>query len=78
MAQKGTGTNFFTANGDANVYTALTNEAGNAMLVYAPTASIPSAVANYGVGCILSNTTTGSLYFNKGTTASCTFQEVVS
>jgi len=72
MANK-SGTNYFTDNGDANVKTALTNENGDAIIVSAPSANIPSAKAGYAIGCLLINSTSGSPYVNIGTTASCTF-----
>lgn len=69
----GVGTNLDAKSGNVNV--SLTNDAGNAMRVSCATASIPSAVSGYGVGCTLQDTTTGILYVNTGTTSSCTFTE---
>ena len=40
------------------------------------TGSIPSAVAGYAVGCLLIDTTTGKVYTNQNTAASCTFNSV--
>lgn len=37
------------------------------------TASIPSQVAGYAVGCILINTATGAIYTNQGTALLCSF-----
>jgi hypothetical protein len=76
MASNNVGTNFFTQTGDTNVYVALKDGSGNAMLGYAPTANMPSAVAGYGVGCLLLNTTSGSAYANIGSATSCTFVTV--
>ncbi len=73
MANKGVGTNYFTDNGDTGVQTALIDSDGFATLVKSTTANIPSAKANYQIGCMLQNITTGSLLVNQGTTASCTF-----
>ena len=60
-------------NNGGTVNTYLTNDAGHAILVRCTTANIPSAVANFAVGCQLEDTTTGILYVNTGTTTSCTF-----
>lgn len=76
MASNKSGTNFFTDNGDTGVQTSLTDGSGNAVLVKATTANVPSAKANYSVGCILVNLTTGSILVNTGTTSSCTFVSV--
>lgn len=70
------GTNLFIENGDTGVKTALTNDALDAVLVHATTANIPSGKAGYAVGCLLMNTTTGTLFINQGTVASCSFQDV--
>ena len=59
------------------VQTALVDENGYAILVKCPTASIPSAVAGYAVGCLLINTTSGVLYTNTGSVTSCTFSATV-
>ena len=76
MANKN-GTTFLTENGDASVFTALTDESGNATMARcASTATIPSAKAGYAVGCLLTNATTGSLFINQGSTTSCSFQDV--
>jgi hypothetical protein len=40
------------------------------------TGSIPSAVAGYAVGCVLTDTTTGHVYVNTGSASSCTFNDV--
>lgn len=76
MASNKVGTNFFTATGDTNVYVALADANGNALLGYAPSANMPSAVSGYSIGCILINTTSGSPYVNVGTASSCTFRVV--
>jgi hypothetical protein len=69
------GTNFFTESSDG-VYIALADQAGNATLVRSLTASIPSAVAGFAIGCILSDMETGTQYTNTGTAASCTFTAI--
>lgn len=71
------GTNFFApelVNGGVKV--AFTDENGDAIFVKAATADIPSAKPGYAVGCLLINTTSGVLYYNAGTTASCNFTAV--
>jgi hypothetical protein len=40
------------------------------------TGSIPSAAAGYKVGCILTDTTTGKLYYNSNSVTSCTFNSI--
>lgn len=69
------GTNFFVVK-STGLEIALTNNAGDAILVRATTAGIPSAVAGYAIGCTLQNATTGSLFINQGTAASCSFRDV--
>jgi hypothetical protein len=69
------GTNFWTAV-DANIQVAFSDADGNYSLVKCPTANIPSAVAGYAKGCILVNTTTGSVYTNVGSATSCSFVPV--
>lgn len=76
MASNKVGTNLFTQTGDTNVYVALSDATGNAMLGYAPTANMPAAVSGYGIGCLLLNTTSGSAYVNIGTTTSSNFATV--
>ncbi len=66
------GTNYFTPKTSA-IDVALTDGSNNAMLAKCVAASIPSAVAGYGIGCLLQATDTGALYTNTGTTTSCTF-----
>lgn len=51
----------------------LTDSAGLAMFITAPTASVPNAVAGYAKGCVCMNETTGLGYMNTGTATSCTF-----
>ncbi len=74
------GTNFLApqTNGDTNVTSIFTNNAGDAILVTAPAANVPSAKAGYGIGCILINSTTGSPFVNVGTATSCLFLAIVS
>lgn len=76
MASNKVGTNFYTTAGDSGVEVALTDSSGFAMDCKAATSAIPSAVSGYQVGCLLHNTTTGSLMVNTGTTSSCTFKSV--
>ena len=58
------------------ILVALTDESNNAILVKCATGSIPSGNAGYAIGCELIDTTTGLLYTNTGTAASCTFTAV--
>jgi len=51
----------------------LTDTAGNIMLAYG---TLPSGVAGYSVGGLFIVTSTGILYSNTGTTASCSFVKV--
>lgn len=53
-----------------------TDELNRVTVAKCATGSIPNAVAGYAVGCLLINTTTGHLYVNTGTAASCTFNDV--
>lgn len=69
------GTNLF-APDTAAVHIALTDESGNAILVKCATGDIPSSASGYAIGCMLVNTTTGTLYTNTGTASSCTFTAV--
>lgn len=46
---------------------------GNTTKARCPTGEIPSASAGYAIGCLLVDTTTGELYTNIGTAASCSF-----
>lgn len=78
MASNKVGTNLSTGAGDTNVFISLTDNNGNAMLGFAPSANMPSAVSGYGIGCMLFNTTSGSPFVNVGTTTSCTFLAIVS
>lgn len=68
----GRGTNYGVL-GEDGVTVEFVNQDGNATRVRCATASIPSAVAGYAVGCELTNTTTGLLYINTGTVTSATF-----
>ena len=72
MASNKVGTNFFTKTGDTNVYVALADRDGNAMLGYSPTANMPTT-GGYQIGCMLFNTTSGSPYVNIGTTTTANF-----
>lgn len=76
MANKGVGTNYYTDNGDTGVQTSMIDGDGYALDVKCTTANIPSAKANYQIGCVLHNITTGSVFINQGTTASCSFRDV--
>ncbi len=76
MASNKVGTNYFTQTGDTGVFAALTDTDGNVVLARASTANKPSSVAGYQIGCLLINITTGSLFVNTGTAASCTFVSV--
>lgn len=51
----------------------LTNDSGHVILARGTVANIPSAVADYAVGCLYLATDTGVLYSNTGTTASASF-----
>lgn len=73
MASNKVGTNLSTGAGDTNVFVSLTDNSGNAIFGFCPSANMPSAVSGYAVGCMLLNTTSGSPYVNIGTAASCTF-----
>ena len=53
-----------------------TNEDGLVTIAKCATGSIPSAVAGYAIGCLLIDTTTGKLYYNSNTAASCTFNSI--
>ena len=68
-----TGTGLFSPTTSAPVKIALTDDAGNALLVKSTVANIPSAVAGYAVGCLLIATDTGALYSNTGTATSASF-----
>ena len=68
-----TGTGLFSPTTSAPVKIALTDDAGNALLVKSTAANIPSAVAGYAVGCLLIATDTGALYSNTGTATSASF-----
>jgi len=76
----GSGTNLFVpyTNGDTNVTTCLIDANGDAVLVSAPSANVPSAKTGYAVGCMLINSTSGSPFVNVGTKTSCTFLAIVS
>lgn len=54
----------------------LQDDKGLLVLVRCATGDIPSAVAGYAIGCLLVDTTTGTLYINTGTASSCTFTAV--
>lgn len=71
---KGIGTNLFTG---GTVDIALCDLAGDAMMVKCTTGNIPSAAAGYAVGCLLINTSSGTLYTNTGSNTSCTFTATV-
>ena len=70
----GIGTNLFVG---GTVDIAMCDLTGNAMMVKCTTGNIPSSVAGYAIGCLLINTTSGTLYTNTGTAASCTFTATV-
>ncbi len=74
--EKGLGTNLFVTVG-TNLKVSLVDDDGNAVLVRATTAAIPSSVAGYAIGCQLQDATTGSMLLNRGTAASCTFVDNV-
>lgn len=78
MASNKVGTNLGVVTGDTNVVVSLTDINGNAILGYAPSANMPSAVAGYAIGCLLLNATSGSPFVNVGTTTSCSFLAIVS
>lgn len=71
----GVGTNMFNAV-SSTVEVNFTNGAGDAVMARATTAGIPSSVAGYAVGCMLQNSTTGSMFINRGSATSCTFKDV--
>ena len=71
------GTNFFTKY-NTTVDIALIDLEGNASLIRCTAANLPSAIANYAIGCIAYATDTGVLYTNTGTASSCTFTAVDS
>ena len=77
MASNKVGTNLFTDTGDTGVLVNLTTSSGFAVMAIADTtAHIPSAVDGYTKGCLLINSTTGSLMVNTGSQTSCTFVSV--
>ena len=60
-------------NSDSGVSVLIEDSSGNALLIQAATASVPSAKKGYAKGCMCINTTTGALTINTGSTTSCTF-----
>lgn len=48
----------------------------NEKIFICSSATNPSAVAGYAIGCMLINTTTGILHLNLGSTTSCSFYAV--
>lgn len=66
------GSNLF-ATKNTTVDVALTDVSDNAILAKG---TVPSAVSGYAVGCIFIETSSGKVYQNTGTTASCTFNAI--
>ena len=69
------GTNFFTAV-NSTVNSALTDNAGNSVLISCTAANLPSSKAGYAIGCLAIATDSGVLYCNTGTAASSSFVKV--
>lgn len=61
--------------GTTPVIMALTDQSGNAFLVAGNT---PSAVAGYGIGCLMVDNISGVLYINTGTATTATWTRVGS
>jgi hypothetical protein len=70
MAQPGTS---FSTPLNSTVDVQLTDKNGNIMLAYG---TAPSATAGYAVGCMFIVTSSGKVFSNTGTVASCTFTAV--